>query len=453
MLELERVVLSGLKHGDDQRWVYALGKLEEEWFLGQTRKLFKLLHLIYERVGKAVTQEVFELAIAGYRDKAELAVLVDLWNDLTLEPTEAAFRAALFALEQNFLDRQFTRVISTALEINAGEVVTPKGILRGRDAARDYLLAELPALGGGVDDPLVDAVAEAGSLEEAYFAAKEGDSDLIPTGIESIDNIIHGLDRSDLMIVSGVLGEGKSTLAINIGYGIMRQGLNVMYLTTETVPDRIRRRLIVRHSCDKRFRARIPYTDLKFGRLQPKLEPVLHEVVQDLEQGRFRGDYGAFLIASISTFGQLRHYIVEGNRLTGGLDFVIVDYLALLAGSIERIDLAMTIIEAKRLAVEMNIPILSPWQVSLQAWRDARQRGFYERGSSGETSEVEKTADAVLTLLADEEVPGRMIMKFTKVRDGNPGPVFFLTADLDYAFIGDAAGNMNRGMVVGGIAL
>lgn len=437
MNEIERVILSGLKYGTDEDWVKAVGSLELEWFSGEYRELYEILLRIYERVGHAVNQEIFELALSGFKDKVKLAKLYDTWNGLpTDKPTEAAFLAAIYALEEWALDRKFTSVISQALEINAGEIRTPNGILRGRDAAREFLLRELPSLHKGVDAPLDDAIATAKTIEEAYLTAKDGKREFLATGIGPIDSILVGFDRTDLIIVSGVLGEGKSTLAINIGYGIMKQGYNVMYLTTETVPERIKRRLIVLHSCDPKFKAKLPYSDLKFGRLSAKLEPVLHDVVFDLEENRIRGDYGSFLIASISSFNQLQQYLLEGKRLVGRLDLVVVDYLALLAKSLERLDLASTIIEAKRLAVENEIPILSPWQVSLQAWRDARQRGYYERGSSGETSEVEKTADVVLTMLADEDIPGRMIMKFTKVRDGNPGPVFYLQADLDHAFIG-----------------
>lgn len=67
-----------------------------------------------------------------------------------------------------------------------------------------------------------------------YKSLKSGDNrDLIPFGIESLDNTVGSMRRKGLALIYSMTGGGKTVFAINLAYNAAVQGFNVMYFTAE----------------------------------------------------------------------------------------------------------------------------------------------------------------------------------------------------------------------------
>lgn len=78
--------------------------------------------------------------------------------------------------------------------------------------------------------------------EERINEANES-IEVVPTGIQAIDELIGGLKRKELGILAGESGLGKSNSLINITYRLAEKGYNVVYITLELSPEQVASRL------------------------------------------------------------------------------------------------------------------------------------------------------------------------------------------------------------------
>lgn len=438
MRDIELLVLAGLKFGSPERWVYAVPQLDESFFEEERRDVYKLLVKVYNITGLPCSQRSVEISLPSMKDQVKAMEIGSCYNDLTEDPAEADFRMGVYQLRDLYKNKQFNSVIMNALAINSTGLAIDGKFATGLQAAQQYLSKTLQDLTFG-DQPgaMEDATMGANDFIASYAKIKSGVKRLIPTYITPIDNIIHGMEPGDLVVVLGYTGEGKTTLCLNIAHNASINGHNLLYATTETVPDRIRRRFISRHSMESQFKTKLPYGGVKHGTLNAAAEDTLREVVQDLETGRRTGKYGAFGLMVPHSLAHLQEHIREAKRLYGKLPECILDYLALIASGAERETLVDLIRSAKRMAVEEDIVLITPWQTSLTAWQQAQKDGFYKKNAMAETTEIIKSADIVISILRDPDQPEQMLAKIIKARDEDEGQVFQLMADPAYSYIGE----------------
>lgn len=437
---VQRILLAGLASGSADRWTYAMPQLLEQHFAADERKLFKIYREMWRRTGSPLTGQSIRMLLADVKDETTRLTMLALVDDLEKMENaadEATWRFSVHHVQDQLQSAQFQDIVTTALQIHATGATVKNRRLEGRYAAVEYLMAALPELNPAANLHLQDAAAEADGVLEEYERAKAGKQKLVRTGIASLDKEISGLEPGDFMAVLGFTGEGKTMLCGSIAHNVVVGGGHVVYCTTETVPEKIKRRFYCKHSMQPIFRRPIPYNDMKHGRLSPEGEQTLRDVVVDLKQGRANNTYGAFKVTTIQTLEDVRRAIVGSQRELGRVDLVVIDYLALAAKSSDRVALVDAIKACKQMATSLGTPVVSPWQTSIDAWQRALKAGGYTKAAMSETSEIEKTADFVLTMLRDPDSM-RLLCKMTKCRDEADNQPFELDFVPNHSYVGDS---------------
>ena len=152
------------------------------------------------------------------------------------------------------------------------------------------------------------------------LTASESAEILIPTGWFSVDELIGGgIGRQELILFLANSGGGKSVAKLNLGYNLLKAGLNGVYITLEMRDRVVAKRLdsIISRISGKNIFA----NKLKVG--------------QDIEIARDSG-FGRFFIK------RMRETTTTADHITSYLrelevecafrpDFIIVDYLDLMA--------------------------------------------------------------------------------------------------------------------------
>jgi replicative DNA helicase len=268
-----------------------------------------------------------------------------------------------------------------------------------------YSIAETGRYEGGFQrfsDALSIAIDMASS---AYM--RDGHLSGIATGLVDLDEKMGGLQKSDLIIVAGRPGMGKTALATNIAFNIAKSyqfetepdgahktinGGIVGFFSLEMSAEQLATRVIAEQSG-------VPSYKIRRGDLnQDDFERIV-QASREMQSIPFYIDQsGGISIAQLTA---------RARRLKRqkGLDLLVVDYLQLLAGSKSRSDnrvqeLTEITTGLKALAKELNVPIIALSQLSRQVEnRDDKRPQLSDLRESGS---IEQDADVVLFVYREE---------------------------------------------------
>lgn len=259
---------------------------------------------------------------------------------------------------------------------------------------------------------LKDALAESfDRLDE--IARKKGGLRGISTGFKDLDNLLAGMQDSNLLILAARPGVGKTALALNIArYVAVEEKLPVGIFSLEMSKEELVDRLLVAQS-------RVDAWKLKTGRLSEEDFTALSEAMGILaEAPLFIDDTPGMNILEMRT---------KARRLQAekGLRFLIVDYLQ-LAHSRNLENRVQEISEVsqglKNLARELKIPVLACSQLSRAVVTRGRQRP--RLADLRESGSIEQDADVVMFIYTPEEEEGEnKILEVAKHRNGPTGTV------------------------------
>lgn len=208
----------------------------------------------------------------------------------------------------------------------------------------------------------------------------------LPTSFTGIDNILSGLQRSDLIIVGARPSYGKTTLALDIARNVALQGKSVGIFSLEMSKDQIVDRLIA-------SQAQIPLWRLRTGKLTDDLEfALVQQALDELSTAKL------FIDDSASpTILQMRS-MARRLQIEHGLDLVIVDYLQLVQSRINSDSMVQQVTEISRglkaLARELMIPVIAVSQLSRAV--DQREVKIPRLSDLRESGSLEQDADVVL---------------------------------------------------------
>lgn len=237
--------------------------------------------------------------------------------------------------------------------------------------------------------------------------------DSVPSGFPSLDKALGGgFRRSDLVVLGGDIGSGKSSLALATGIRAAMDGKRVAFFTAEMAPERVLERVIA-------IEGRVRVDDLRRGALD------------DIA----RASAGAVAV-------RLRNAVPLIDRLPPGgvpaiaellhdvpiLDLVILDGLPALAQGIRPLDeeLATAVRELKTLALDRDTAILTTAQLPALANRPDRRPVLEDFGALGA---VQQHADVVLGLFREDmyeparDIAGATELLIRKNRNGATGYV------------------------------
>jgi len=282
---------------------------------------------------------------------------------------------------------------------------------------RLFELAETGRYDGGFQS-FNDAVKTAVDMANAAFM-RDGHLSGISTGIHSLDARMGGLQPSDLIILAGRPGMGKTSLATNIAFNIANayqgeqqadgsvkavNGGVVGFFSLEMSSEQLATRIISEQteiSSSKIRRGEITETDFE------KLVACSHHM-QKIPL--YIDQTGGISIAQLSA----RARRLKRQR---GLDVLVIDYVQLMTGSskassqnrVQEITEITTGLKA--LGKELNVPIIALSQLSRQV--ESRDDKRPQLSDLRESGSIEQDADVVLFVFREEY--------YTKNREPKPG--------------------------------
>lgn len=239
------------------------------------------------------------------------------------------------------------------------------------------------------------------TLEDAFdridkLSKHKGGLRGLPTGFTDLDNILSGLQKSDLIILASRPSMGKSALAMNIAGNVaINEKLPVGFFSLEMSKDQLVDRFIADIAGVDSWRLRTGKLsgdgdDNDFSRIQKALG-ILSEAPIFIDD------------AAISNVLQMR---AMARRLQAkeGLGLIIVDYLQLMEPRNTMASMVQQMTEISRslksLARELNVPVLAISQLS----RAVEQRSPQKPRLSDlrETGAIEQDADVVLFIYRED---------------------------------------------------
>ncbi len=241
----------------------------------------------------------------------------------------------------------------------------------------------------------------------------------VRTGFRDLDRLLGGLQPSDLAIVAGRPGMGKTSWLTTAASYIAESGKIVALFSLEMSAEQLVQRLIS-------SRTGISTKDLRLGNIEGEEELVLvTRAIGELAASQVYIDD----TPAITPF-ELR---TKTRRLHAetGVDLVVVDYLQLMSGgrgSENRVqEISFISRSLKALARELRVPVMAASQLSRAVEnRSDRRPQLSDLRDSGS---IEQDADMVLFLYRDEEYnadtdkPGIAEVHVAKHRHGPTGTV------------------------------
>lgn len=223
----------------------------------------------------------------------------------------------------------------------------------------------------------------------------------IPTGFSDLDNLLGGLQKSDLVILAARPSMGKTSMALDIVRQVgVKEKIPVGVFSLEMSKDQLVDRLLASE-------ANVDLWKMRTGRLSDEgtdndFERIGHAMGRLADAPIFIDDSASSNIMEIRT--KARRLQAEQN-----LGLIMVDYLQLMQGrnTENRVQEVSEISRAlKSLARELNVPVLALSQLS----RAVEHRGTDKRPQLSdlrESGSIEQDADVVMFIYRDEVYTGK----------------------------------------------
>ena len=247
---------------------------------------------------------------------------------------------------------------------------------------------------------------------------RDGGLSGISTGLSDLDRQMGGLQRSDLIVLAGRPGMGKTALATNIAYNIAKtwrgekqpdghvstsNGGIVGFFSLEMSAEQLATRIIAEQSG-------IPSYKIRRGDIDERDFESLTDAVRIMQEIPLYIDQtGGISIAQLTA---------RARRLKRqhGLDLLVVDYIQLLTGASKKGDNRVQEVTEittglKALAKELEVPVIALSQLSRQVEnRDDKRPQLSDLRESGS---IEQDADVVMFVYREEY--------YLKNREPKPG--------------------------------
>ncbi len=209
----------------------------------------------------------------------------------------------------------------------------------------------------------------------------------IPTGISLLDQMITGLNKSDLIILGARPGMGKTSFALNIARNVaIKENKTVCIFSLEMSRDQLAQRLLSAEACIKSDK-------LRTGNIADNEWTRLVQATEILSRANIYVDESSDI-----TVPKMKAKV----RRLGNADLIIVDYLGLMNSSNKNVENQVQKIteitrNLKLMAKELNIPVIVCSQLRRPnaAEKEANKPSLTSLRDSGS---IEQDADIVLFL-------------------------------------------------------
>ncbi len=217
----------------------------------------------------------------------------------------------------------------------------------------------------------------------------------IPTGYADLDNILAGLQRSDLIVLAARPSMGKSALALNLAHNVAVQaGQPVLFFSLEMSKEQLVDRLLAAE-------ADVNAWNLRTGNLTDQDFEKIGQAMGSLSEAPiFFDDTPGITVSDMRTKARR-----EAHKRDLGL--IVVDYLQLMSGGARfssdgnRVQEISEISRGlKGIARELNVPLLALSQLSRSV--ESRHPQIPQLADLRESGSIEQDADVVAFIYREE---------------------------------------------------
>ncbi|MCB1917226.1 MAG: replicative DNA helicase [Rhodocyclaceae bacterium] len=392
-VESEQSLLGGLLL-DNAAWDRVADLVAEaDFYRDDHRRIFKHVSRLIEQGKPADVVTVFAaLEKSGEADEAGgLAYLGDMAANT---PSAANIRRYAEIVRERAILR---RLVTVGDEI-AASALKPSGkdakILLDEAEARVFEIAEAGArnAGGFVPiQPLLGQVVD--RIQELYDRDSPSDITGVPTGLVDLDAKTSGLHGTDMIVVAGRPGMGKTTLALNIAEHVaVEERLPVAIFSMEMPGTQLAMRFLASVGRLDQHRIRTgKLNDDEWQRLTFALGK-LHEAPIYIDE-----------TAGLNPI-DLRARARRLYRQFGKLGLIVIDYLQLMTSLKDSDNRAAELSEISRsiksLAKELNVPVMALSQLNRSLEQRPNKRPVMS--DLRESGAIEQDADIIIFIYRDE---------------------------------------------------
>ena len=250
-----------------------------------------------------------------------------------------------------------------------------------------------------------------------YLYQHQGEIIGIPTGLADLDKLLGGLQRSDMIVLAGRPGMGKTSMALSLALQAARRWQKrVALFSLEMSDEQLVQRLVSAETG-------IDSQRLRLGNIKTDEWTTFYQAIKLLsETSIYIDDTPAISALELRTKARRLH-------AEHGLDLLILDYMQLMRGGTRnenrQQEISFISRSIKALARELNIPILALSQLSRQV--ESRHDKRPMLSDLRESGSIEQDADVVLFIYRDEvynadtEFPNIAEIIVSKHRSGPTG--------------------------------
>jgi replicative DNA helicase len=242
----------------------------------------------------------------------------------------------------------------------------------------------------------------------AHAFQRDGQLSGIATGLDDLDRMMGGLQSSDLIILAGRPGMGKTSLATNVAYNVAKawrgevkpdghtvtvNGGVVGFFSLEMSSEQLATRIIAEQT-------EIPSNKIRRGNItESDFEKIKDYSIELQNLPLYVDETGGISVAQLAA----RARRLKRQR---GLDLIVIDYLQLLSGSTKRSsenrvqEITEITTKLKALAKELNVPVMALSQLSRQV--ESRDDKRPQLSDLRESGSIEQDADVVLFVYREE---------------------------------------------------
>jgi len=217
----------------------------------------------------------------------------------------------------------------------------------------------------------------------------------IPTGYKDLDNILAGLQRSDLIVLAARPSMGKTALALNIAHNVSLEAAQpVLIFSLEMSKEQLVDRMLARESG-------VDAWALRTGNLTDSDFEKISQAMGSLSEAQiYIDDTPGITVSDLRTKARR-----EAHKRPLGL--IIVDYLQLMSGGSRYGNVANRVQEIseisrglKGIARELNVPLLALSQLSRSV--ESRTPQIPQLADLRESGSIEQDADVVAFIYRED---------------------------------------------------
>lgn len=215
----------------------------------------------------------------------------------------------------------------------------------------------------------------------------------LPTGYRALDNLLAGLQKSDLIILAARPSMGKTSLAMNIAQNVaVKSGVPVGIFSLEMSKEQLIDRLLSGE-------AKIDSWKLRTGNLEDRDFEKLNKAMGVLAE--------APIYIDDSAMANVMEMRTKARRLQSehDLGLIVIDYLQLMSGRNNSSDNRVQEISEisrglKGLARELNVPVVALSQLSRSV--ESRHPQIPQLSDLRESGSIEQDADVVMFIYRED---------------------------------------------------